>query len=334
MGWGGDGGGMRIKRRETAVYHCISRLVGGERLLDEQGREVMRRMLWKVAAFSGVQILAYCIMSNHVHILIRVPEARDEALTRGELLRRYALIYGEGYAGVFPDPQYLAGVLAEDSEEAARWETRLRLRMNDVSAFMKTFKQRFSWWYNRSHKRFGTLWAERFTSVLIEDDPRTLSVVAAYIDLNPVRAGLVADPAAYRWSSFGEAMGGQGAAQAGLATVVGQHSWSESAAADYRMVLYGKGGQARIGEQAAIDPERVRAVLAAGGKVSSAELLRCRIRYISQGAIFGSESFVRKMGEAEGQRKNPSAPKRLGKLPLLGEHPVHSWRNLQIRPIE
>ena len=66
--------------------------------------------------------------------------------------------------------------------------------MGDVSAFMKELKQRFSIWFNRSHKRFGTLWAERFKSVLIENAASALRTVAAYIDLNPVRAGLVEDP--------------------------------------------------------------------------------------------------------------------------------------------
>jgi len=321
---------MRYKQEGTGVYHCICRIVGGERLLDEPAREVMRRMLWKVAGFSGVQVLAYCILSNHIHVLVRVPGA--EAPSRAELVRRYRLIYGEGYAGIFPDPQCLAAILAEDSEEAARWEDRLRVRMNDVSAFMKTLKQRFSWWYNRTHQRFGTLWAERFKSVLVEDDPRTLSLVAAYLDLNAVRAGMVADPAQYRWCSYAEAMGAEAAAQAGLASVVGQSCWSEEAAADYRKVLYGKGAQRRIGEEGGIDPQRVQAILAAGGRVSVAELLRCRLRYLSDGAILGSEAFVRAIG-TQGTTAHPLLPKSLGKLPLDSTQPLCSWRKLQRLPV-
>ena len=325
---------MRIKHSGGGVYHCISRVAGAERLLDGHAREVMRKMLWKVAGFSGVEVLAYCIMSNHFHVLVRVPEPSGETLNRTELLRRYALIYGEGYAGLFPDPAYLAVILAEDSEDAARWEARLRARMHDVSAFMKTLKQRFSWWYNRTHKRFGTLWAERFKSVLIEDDPRTLSIVAAYLDLNPVRAGMVKDPADYRWSSYGEAMGGATAARAGLAAVVGQQQWSEDAAADYRIVLYGKGSQGRVGEQGAIDPDRVKTVLADGGKVPMEELLRCRVRYFSDGLVFGSEAFVRSLGkQIQPQSSAPPHPKSLGKLPVQAPDPHRTWRRLQVRPV-
>ena len=325
---------MRMKRRETTVYHCISRIVGGGRLLDEGCREVLRKMLWKVAGFSGMDVLAYCIMSNHIHILVRVPEAQDEILTRSELVRRYALIYGEGYAGIFPDPDRLAVILNEASEEAARWEVRLRARMHDLSAFMKTLKQRFSWWYNRIHKRFGTLWAERFKSVLIEDDPRTLTVVAAYLDLNPVRAGLVADPADYRWSSYGEAMGGEAGPRTGLAVVVGHDHWSEEAAGSYRMVLYGKGGQGRRGEEGSVDPERVQSILAAGGKVPLTELLQCRLRYLSDGAILGSEGFVREMGARLDHRKTRSPrPRVLGRLSGGSSNGLYSWRKLRVRPI-
>ena len=42
-----------------AVYHCTTRVVNGERLLDETAREVLRKQLWQVAAFCGVQIHTY-----------------------------------------------------------------------------------------------------------------------------------------------------------------------------------------------------------------------------------------------------------------------------------
>ena len=44
-------------------------------------------------------------------------------------------------------------------------------RVGDVSVYMKELKQRFSRWFNRRHDRFGTLWAERFKSVIVEDQP-------------------------------------------------------------------------------------------------------------------------------------------------------------------
>jgi hypothetical protein len=74
--------------------------------------------------------------------------------------------------------------------------------------------QRFTCWFNRERGRRGTLWESRFRSVIVEDG-LAARTMAAYIDLNPVRAGMVEDPADYRWSSYGEAVGGgRGAAAA------------------------------------------------------------------------------------------------------------------------
>ena len=58
--------------------------------------------------------------------------------------------------------------------------------------------QRFTMWYNHNYGRVGTLWSERFKSTLVEGKRFTLQIVAAYIDLNPVRAGIVRDPKQYR----------------------------------------------------------------------------------------------------------------------------------------
>ncbi|HUF62247.1 MAG TPA: hypothetical protein VMN36_09245, partial [Verrucomicrobiales bacterium] len=74
----------------------------------------------------------------------------------------------------------------------------------------------------------GTVWEERFKSVLVEgagqsaQGPGGLAAVAAYIDLNAVRAGLVDDPAKYRWSSYGEAVAGDAEAREGLAVCLGE----------------------------------------------------------------------------------------------------------------
>ncbi len=56
--------------------------------------------------------------------------------------------------------------------------------------------------------------------MLVEGKGRTLSIMAAYIDLNPVRAGIVKDPADYRWSGYAEAVAGRKTARMGLKKVV------------------------------------------------------------------------------------------------------------------
>ena len=50
----------------TAVYHCMTHTVSGTPYFEQRSKEVLRKMIWQVAAFSGVEVLTYCIMSNHL----------------------------------------------------------------------------------------------------------------------------------------------------------------------------------------------------------------------------------------------------------------------------
>jgi len=303
----------RLKMRGVpAVYHCVTRVVAGARLLGEREREVLKGQIWRTAGFCGVEVLTYCLMANHFHLLVRVPP--QEGLPEGELRRRIGLLYPEG------DPRaeaFEARLRAEDPAVRERCRAELEARMGELSAFMKALKQRFSVWYNRAHGRFGALWAERFKSLLVEDDPFALRTVAAYIDLNPVRAGLARDPALYRHCGYAEAMGGARRAREGLVSLCGRGGWS-AAARSYRVALFGKGGSydAARGAGAAVDPERAREVLRSGGRLGLEEALRCRARYFTDGAALGSPAFARRV--FEGFRERFGARRRDGPRPLRG----------------
>ena len=281
---------------ERAVYHCMTKVVGGDFLLGEREKEVLRKQLWKVSRFCGVEILTYCLMSNHFHVLVRTPdEGETEDLTDGDLLSRARAIYSAEKVEAFQE-------MLNSEDEIVRRNCRvaLRRRMGDVSQFMKELKQRFSIWYNRSRekKRSGTLWAERFKSVLVQDDPFALMTVAAYIDLNPVRAGIVNDPAKYRFCGYGEAMGGAKRAREGLMGMVGPRERWSSAVRRYRVIVFGKGYAADARKKdRAVEPEMARKIMSEGGKVELSEALRCRVRYFTDGAVLGSSEFVQQYFE-------------------------------------
>jgi hypothetical protein len=74
-----------------AGYHCTTRAVNGERLFDDTAKKILRRQVWQVTDYCGVQILTYAIMSNHFPVLIRVP--RQEPVSDEELLRRFGVLY-------------------------------------------------------------------------------------------------------------------------------------------------------------------------------------------------------------------------------------------------
>ena len=84
---------------------------------------------------------------------------------------------------------------------------------------------------------------ERFKSVLVED-AAALQTMAAYIDLNPVRAGICDDPAEYQWCGYAEAEGGSKRAKAGLCKLmnVAMDSWDKHAFL-YRSFLFNKGSE-------------------------------------------------------------------------------------------
>ena len=108
----------------------------------------------------------------------------------------------------------------QDEEGERAYLATFHARMWDVSAFMKLLKQRFTQWFNGRTGRKGTLWEDRFKSVLVDGAGLSLATMAAYIDLNPVRAGLVNDPKDYRWCGYGEAVAGQRLARTGLCRIL------------------------------------------------------------------------------------------------------------------
>lgn len=295
--------------------------------MGDREKEVLRGMLWQAAEFCGVRVMTYAVMSNHFHVLLYVPG--EQAVDDAELVRRYRVLYGKSRAPFQPTPEGLEMLLGENGAEGVAWRERLLERMHDVSEFMKTVKQRFSVWYNKSHDRYGTLWADRFKSVLVEAEIRALATVAAYIDLNAVRAAMVENPSEYRWCGYAEAMGGAKRARQGLGAIFGnRHEDWESVAADYRMVLFGKGTMAVAGG-GQLDRVEALKVIRSGGRVPRAHALRCRVRYFSDGAVLGSTEFVQ--GWFEAHRGQLSPKRKAGPRPMQGAdwEGLTTYRGLQ-----
>jgi hypothetical protein len=206
---------------------------------------------------------------------------------------------------------------------------------------MKLLKQRFSQWYNRRTGRKGTLWEERFRSVLVQGRGRALTTIAAYIDLNPVRAGVVTDPKDYRWCGYAEAVAGQAQASRGVQALVTalQHGREESVSKSleiYRMHLYLEGNEAGegMGEdgrpvRGALSREAVLEVLKAKGRLPMAEYLRCRVRYFCDGAVFGSREFVDGVFQAYRERFGPKRKTGARRMRGLAEEALYALRDLQ-----
>lgn len=310
----------------SASYHCMTRTVNGERLFGDREKEVLRKMLRQVADFCGVEVLTYCIMSNHFHVLIQVPDASE--VSDQELLRRYKVLYPKPTKYQTATIEVMEGQLLEGGEEAEAIRRKLLVRMSDVSEYMKAVKQRFSVWYNRSHQRYGTLWAERFKSVLVEGQGNPLQTMAAYIDLNPVRAGLVEDPKDYRYCGYAEAVVGNLQAREGLQAIWHDHVGAATrnrlhasyarqerepyglALQSHRELIFGKRA-ADAGLHKMSRKKALKVLEKEDALLPKATVLRCRVRYFTDGAILGSQEFVRGYVGAwqlEKGRKHPPKP--------------------------
>ncbi|MDB4673515.1 transposase, partial [Verrucomicrobiales bacterium] len=215
---------------------------------------------------------------------------------------------------------------------------RYKARFCDLSVFVKEVKERFSRWFNKRHSRKGTLWADRFKSVVVESGA-CLRTMTAYIDLNPVRAGLVDKPEDYRWCGYAEALGGSKRMRRGLCRAVGWpiDNWEtpgkragrreKSGSEFYRETLYEAGMEReadarRRKRRRGLRLEAVREVIASGGELTTGQLLQHRVRWFSEGLALGSEKFVSRV------TNSPIGEGKAKALPLRCEGSSGEWFSL------
>ena len=206
----------RVKADGVAYYHVVSRVANKAFLFGDAKRKGrILDFLRRSAEFSGVEVVTYALMDNHIHLCVRVPERRDAGA--GEVVRRVGVLYGARRREAL---ERNLSVLQREGrlDEAEDVLERFRRRMGDLSEFMKTFKQRVSQWYNGEAGHEGTLWEGRFKSVLIEGG-EYLRAVVNYIHMNPVRAKIVPHASQYAWSALGAAALGDAFALKGLSLV-------------------------------------------------------------------------------------------------------------------
>jgi putative transposase len=318
-----------------AIYHCVSRVVNREKVLGDPEKAQFLRYMRLYEKLCGLNVLDYSLMGNHFHILVEVPRRPEVLPDNGQLVALVRATLGEARA------DNLANWLQrweEQGNHQAMEEERERWfrQMWNLASFMKVLKQRFSQWYNgtRPVRRKGTLWEERYRSILVQEG-RALQEMAAYIDLNPVRAGLVRDPKDYRWSGYGAALAGDAEARAGLRWIA-QHPSAEGLAPAatastpimevlewYRRRLYDRGKEQRDADGAVVrrgfEEAEIRGLIEAGGRVPASALLRLRVRAFTDGVALGTREFVESVFRAHRSRfsaKRQTGSRRLARLEL------------------
>jgi REP element-mobilizing transposase RayT len=181
---------------QPGFYHCVSRCVRRAFLCGKDhytGRSYEHRKGWvedrlhTLAQAFSVSIYAYAVMSNHLHVVIRVDPTAVADWTDEEVARRWT----HAYAGQYGDVPEQA-VLDARVEQLLQQPDRLlevRARLGSLSWFMRALNEPIARMANREDHCTGHFWEGRFKSQVLLDEQAVLSCMA-YVDLNPVRAGI------------------------------------------------------------------------------------------------------------------------------------------------
>jgi putative transposase len=261
---------------QSTVYHVMSRTALDGFPLGDTDKDFMLDLLRRYAKLYLVEVLGFCLMGNHFHILVRVfPEHR---FTDQDILKRYVAFYGD--ERIFAD-----GLIPS-----------LREKLSSLSEFMREIKVGFARFYNQRRNRRGYFWGDRFKSVIVENG-ETLINCLAYIDLNPLRAGLVERPEQYRWNSLGYHIQTNNQDDF-LSTDFGLKEFNVKSKKErisrYRRYVYEAGalnqpekGKVKIIKDRLLEKERRK-----GFELSKSDRFRYRTRYFTDSGIIGSKEFV------------------------------------------
>ncbi len=269
----------RMKFSETdAWYHLYSRIAAhkGDYCLSEA--TPTRRLIDLIEHFSSIyfcEVAAFCVMGNHYHLVAKFDEPR--IVSRKELRARTRLMYPSR-----------AAQLQVDGWTAEQWGY-YRRRLFDVSEYMRNIQSGFARWYNRSYERRGRFWADRFKSVYLENKQAVLDCML-YVELNPVRAGLVKRPEEWVGSSISLREIGKDRWLTSLKNFVDQPT-KEKALVEFRERLYYRGNCPTKTGQAAISEEVLDQEIARG--FATRGFFRKRLGYFVDGLAIGSEVFIR-----------------------------------------
>jgi len=299
--------------QEFGSYHIISHITDETPLFSEEEKQYLFDLMEKLAEGFFIHIHAYCIMGNHFHVLATIMELDAEKASKEELLKRYRKIYGEDADP--PGGSFCCnGEVIPDGDGGIK---RLRKRLGSISRFVQEFKQDFSRWYNKKHKRKGHLWRERFKGVLIDHGVAEL-VSSCYIDLNPVRAGITMFPEKYKWSSIGLRENKPAQAQKVLYPITPVYAFKQPNQGDelcfirvieginslewYRAFVYSCGGK-EIEGKANIPKEIVESVLSCCQYLNVAGALQRKIANFSKGIALGFSLSIMKLQQSENRKR-------------------------------
>jgi REP element-mobilizing transposase RayT len=244
--------------------------------LQDIEKDFMLDLIKRFSALYFTEILGFCLMGTHFHLLVKMIPEHD--FSDDDIQKRFEAFYG-------------------DSREFAEGQIPYwREKLSSLSEFVREIKVGFARYYNRRHNRRGYFWGDRFKSVIV-DKGETLVNCLAYIDLNPLRAGIVDRPEDYRWNSLGYHIQTENKDQF-LSTDFGLKEFNVKSKKErirrYRRYVYEAGA---LKHQDKIQAPVIDAKIVSKERKKEFEINRIsrflqRTRYFTDSGIIGSKEFV------------------------------------------
>lgn len=189
-----------VSLETTPYYHCVSRCVRRAFLCgkdDHSGQSFEHRRQWiqdKMKALAdvfAVDVCAYSVMSNHYHVVLYIDRDEAESWGTAEVIRRWHNLF----AGHSITRRFLAGesLLAAERALVSDLVESWRSRLMDISWYMRCLNEAIAREANREDDCTGRFWEGRFKSQALLDE-KALAACLAYVDLNPIRAGMAETP--------------------------------------------------------------------------------------------------------------------------------------------
>ncbi|MED5296062.1 transposase [Salinicola sp. LHM] len=196
----------------TPWYHLVNRCVRRAFLCGTDavsGQSYEHRRGWisdrlhQLAGVFAIDVAAYAVMSNHYHLVVRVDVERAEGWSDDEVLKRWTALF----TGPLLVQRYCAGadMLPVERKAVSELAATYRERLADVSWFMRLLNEAIARQANAEDGAKGRFWEGRFKSQALLDEAAILSAMA-YVDLNPIRAGMAETPETSAYTSVAERM--------------------------------------------------------------------------------------------------------------------------------
>ena len=178
----------------TPFYHCISRCVRRALLCGDghsHRKQWIEDRLRELAGIFAIDVCGFAIMDNHLHVLLHLNLPLAQAWSAEDVARRWLVLCPP--RGIDGKPLAVTKQWIADRVQDADWIAESRRRLSDLGWFMKFLKEPIARRANKEDDCTGAFWEGRFKSIAILDEASLLAT-CAYIDLNPVAAGVAATP--------------------------------------------------------------------------------------------------------------------------------------------